>query len=117
MNWLVENWSLLVVIGAAVACVIAYVKRFAALPTEEQVKDLKEWMLYAVLHAEKELGGGTGKLKLRTVYDAFVTKFPWLAKTISFERFSVMIDEVLITARQILESNVAIKNYVEDAQW
>lgn len=117
MNWLIENWTLLVVIAAAIACAVVYVKKFASLPTDEQIKNIKEWLLYAVTEAEKELGGGTGKIKLRQVYDAFLAKFPWAARAVSFERFSVWVDGVLVDLRKMLETNNAVKNYVEDKQW
>ena len=57
------------------------------MPTNEQLKKVKEWLLWAVAEAEKELGSGTGQLKLRYVYDMFIVKFPSLAKIISFETF------------------------------
>ena len=67
----------------------------------------------AVAEAEKDLGGGTGKLKLRQVYDAFVLRFPEAAQYVSFSLFSVWVDSALIELRRLLESNTAIKGYVE----
>ena len=64
--------------------------------------------------AEKELGGGTGKLKLRYVYDLFLTKFNWLAKVISFEQFSDLVDEALEEMKRLLESNNAVKEIVNN---
>ena len=64
MKFLVENWYLIVAAAAAVAvggyCVYVFVKK----PTSVQIQSVKEWLLYAVTKAEKELGSGTGKLKL-----------------------------------------------------
>ena len=73
-------------------------------------------MLYAVTVAEKELGGGTGALKLRYVYDWFARTFPWLAKMISFEYFSEMVDDALEQMKKMLESNKAAKEFVEKEQ-
>ena len=65
------------------------------------------------MEAEKELGGKTGKLKLRMVYDMFLTKFSWLAKIISFEQFSKLVDDSLEIFKEMLKSNKAVKKIVE----
>ena len=65
VKFLVENWYLLIAgVGVAVAAGFM-LYRFFKLPTKEQIAKIKEWLLYAVTEAEKELGGGTGQLKLR----------------------------------------------------
>lgn len=61
---------------------------------------------------EKELGGGTGQIKLRYVYDMFVARFTWLARVISFEAFSMMVDEALERMKKMLESNKAMQTLV-----
>lgn len=73
---------------------------------------VREWLLYAVTKAEKELGGGTGQIKLRYVYDMFVARFTWLARVISFEAFSIMVDEALERMKKMLESNKAMQTLV-----
>ena len=73
---------------------------------------MREWLLYAVTKAEKELGGGTGQIKLRYVYDMFVARFAWLARVISFEAFSMMVDEALERMKKMLESNKAMQDFV-----
>lgn len=60
----------------------------------------------------KELGGGTGQIKLRYVYDMFVARFAWLARVISFEAFSMMVDEALERMKKMLESNKAMQTLV-----
>ena len=77
------------------------------------IKKLKEWLIYAVAAAEKELGSGTGQLKLREVYDKFIDRFPILAKFIPFTTFSNFVDEALETLDKWLENNVAIQKYVD----
>lgn len=89
---------------------------FVGLPTEEQLSKVREWLLWAVTEAEKELGGGTGALKLRQVYDLFVTRFPWLAKVISFELFSTMVDEALEEMRELLDTNLAVSAFVNGVE-
>ena len=55
-----------------------------ALFAYKERKNMKNWLLYAVAAAEKALGSGTGELKLRQVYDAFLIKFPIISKLMSF---------------------------------
>ncbi len=47
------------------------------------------------------------------VYDMFLTKFGWLAKIITFEKFSTLVDEALLRFKEMLKSNKAVKNIVE----
>ena len=105
MDFIMENWPLLVAAAA--------IGLFGGLPTEKQLAKVKEWLLWAVTEAEKDLGGGTGKLKLRQVYDLFVQRFPWLAKAVSFELFSSLVDEALEEMREMLDNNQAVKAFVE----
>ena len=49
--------------------------KFAKSGKATQLESLRQWLLFAVTEAEKSLGSGTGKLKLRQVYDMFLTKF------------------------------------------
>lgn len=112
MNWLIDNWYLLV---GGVALIVAAgfaVYKFVGLPTKEQVIKIKEWLKYAVTMAEKELGGKTGQLKLRMVYDMFVSKFPSVAKLISFDTFASWVDDALEWMNKQLEANKAIETVV-----
>lgn len=113
MELIIENWPLIVAALAVIAAVVVAVARFVGLPTEKQLAKVKEWLLWAVTEAEKDLGGGTGKLKLRQVYDLFVQRFPWLAKAVSFELFSSLVDEALDEMREMLDNNQAVKAFVE----
>lgn len=113
MNFLIEYWPLLVA-GIAVVVVGGYtIYVFVKKPTNEQLNSIMQWLLYAVTKAEKELGSGTGKLKLRYVYDMFISKFGSLAKVITFEMFSLMVDDALEEMRKMLSQNTAVQNYVE----
>lgn len=56
---------------------------------------VKNWLVWAVGEAEKQFGGGTGQLKLRSVYNEFVKMFPKLSLFITFSRFSFLVDEAL----------------------
>lgn len=98
---------------AAVAAAGGYaVYTFVKMPSDKQLEKIREWLLYAVTKAEKELGGGTGQIKLRYVYDMFVARFAWLAQVISFEMFSMMVDDALEKMRGMLEGNKAVQELV-----
>lgn len=112
METIVNNWFLIVVLICIIAGLILSTRDFTKLPREAQITKVKEWLLYAVVMAEKELGSGTGTLKLRMVYDMFVTKFTWIAKVVTFEQFSLWVDEALERMKPLLESNQNIKNLV-----
>ena len=97
----------------AARCSIGYaIYSFVKMPSDKQLNKVREWLLYAVTKAEKELGAGTGKLKLRYVYDMFVARFEWLAKVITFDMFSMMVDEALEQMRTMLDSNEAVQKLI-----
>lgn len=113
LNYIASTWYIylgFIAIGV-VAGILVY--RFVKLPTSEQIQKVREWLLWAVTQAEKELGSGTGQLKLRSVYDAFVARFGWLAKIIPFRVFSELVDDALEEMRELLANNKAVAEYVE----
>lgn len=116
MKFIIDNWYIIIAAIAALVVGIVMCVRFFKNSSEEQLKKVREWLLYATTLAEKELGGGTGKLKLRYVYDMFVTKFPWLADIISFERFSKLVDDALVDMNELLKTNTAVKEYVTQTE-
>ena len=99
---LVNYWWMFLVLVAIIAVAAVAVIKFVKKPNGEQLLKVREWLLYAVSVAEDELGSGTGKLKLRMVYDMFLTKFPFLAKTIPFAVFSYLVDEALDEFKEML---------------
>lgn len=115
MNFITEYWFVLVAL-AAMAAVGGYtVYMFLKMPSDKQLNKVREWLLYAVTMAEKKLGGGTNQIKLRYVYDMFVTRFTWLARTITFERFSMMVEEAVKKMKAMLDSNPAMQELVNSA--
>lgn len=112
ISWLVDNCFLIIVTLVLLVEVILTLIKFSNKPTEEKIAKFKEWLLLIVAEAEKELGGGTGKLKLRYVYDKALTQFPALTLAISFEDFSKYVDEALDEFRKMLESNEKVQEYV-----
>lgn len=103
------------IIGAIIliALVGLTIKEFIELGKEKQLEKVKEWLLYACIMAEKKLGGGTGQVKLRYVYDLFVEKFSFLKLLVTFEQFSEMVDEALVKMREMLEKNPNVAMFVE----
>ena len=112
MEFIINYWYIIVAVIAALVVAGVAIYRYFGLPSDAQLAKVREWLLWAVTEAEKELGGGTGKLKLRQVYDLFVTRFSWLARVVSFELFSDMVDDALEEMREMLKNNKAVKALV-----
>jgi len=101
------NDIIAIAIGAVIAVIaIAYL-------IINQKNKVIEWLKYAVSEAEKQLGGGTGQLKLRLVYDWFVDKFPVIAAILPFSVFSAWVDVALATMKKWLGSNGSISSWVQ----
>ena len=114
INFLIENWIIIVVAIAIIAVAIYCVYTFVKMPKSAQLSKLQEWLLWAVAEAEKQLGGGTGQLKLRYVYDMFIGRFPSLAKIISFEAFSLLVDKALEKFEHLLSTNKQVDEYIHE---
>lgn len=113
MENIMDIWPIFVALISVAFVVALGVYRFFKKPTAEQMDSVLQWLVWAVTEAERNLGGGTGKLKLRQVYDLFVVRFPWLARIISFYTFSELVDDALAEMRAMLNTNEAILDYVE----
>lgn len=112
LDFLMTNWQwiagVIIIIIAAIITLIKFDKK----TRDEQIHQVKEWLLYAVMEAEKELGSGTGALKLRFVYDMFITKFPLLVALIPFSTFSSFVDEALDKFKKLLATTPELQAYV-----
>lgn len=109
---IVANWPLVVASVAVIVVAIISVLNFIQKPSDDQIQSVREWLLFACVQAEKQLGSGTGKLKLRYVYDMFLEKFPYIAKFLTFDTFSQYVDEALEKMKELLNTNERIKEYV-----
>lgn len=109
MEWLIENWYLIFGLAAVILFCVAIAVKFFKMPTENQKEALREWLKYGVSVAEKDLGGGTGQLKLREVYDMAIAKFPWIVTMYSFDDFSTDVDIALEWLETQLSNNKNIK--------
>ena len=111
---IIKNMGLIIGTIILIALAGLTIKEFVELGKEKQLEKVKEWLLYACIMAEKKLGGGTGKVKLRYVYDLFVEKFSFLKLLVTFEQFSEMVDEALVKMREMLEKNPNVAMLVGD---
>ena len=112
VEFLMANWQFIA--GALIILITAIVTfiRFNKKSVQEQIDQVKEWLLYAVMAAEKEFGSGTGAIKLRFVYDMFVTKFPLLVALVPFSTFSTFVDEALDKLKELLATSPELQLYV-----
>lgn len=106
------NWA--PVLGVLIVMVFTayHIFRWLEKPRAQQIADLKEWLKFAVIEAEKNLGSGTGALKLRSVYDRALGVFPWIKMFISFEQFNGYVIEALEWMEAELGRNPSIAAYV-----
>lgn len=100
----------LVIVAIALVCGIVW---FVKLPKDKKIANIKEWLKFAVIDAEKELGSGTGQLKLRMVYNMAVKQFPFIVQLIPFDTFSGWVDEALDWMRDQLAENKVTQSYIE----
>lgn len=113
MTSMFTDWVMILAALTVIGICIYVLWAFSRKPRDEQIDQLRRWLLFAVIGAEKELGAGTGELKLVMVYDWFVERFPWLAKIVSFDYFSELVDDALKQMRKMLEENKSIKAIVD----
>ena len=110
---MLENIGMLVGIVGLLIIIGLGMYEFFKLEKSKRLNMVREWLLLAVVKAEKQLGGGTGQIKLRFVYDMFIDKFKILSMLISFNQFSSMVDEALDQMKEMLSTNQQLKEYIE----
>ena len=102
MQFIYDNWTLIVaVIMVAIYFILS------------GKQSVQKWLLYAVTMAEKELKGGTGRIKLVTCYEWFVARYPIFSKLIPFAVFSAWVDCALDEMKHLLETNEAVAKFVD----
>lgn len=106
INYIVNNWDFVLLIAAALAAVVFFAFKGN--------KSVVMKMLYAlVTEAEKELGSGTGSLKLATVVASVYPKLPTIIKTfISEKTLTQWIEEALTEAKDSWQKNTNIAGYI-----
>lgn len=116
LQWFTTNIGAIIGIACLIAVLMIAIVKFIEAGKEQQITKIKEWLLFAVSQAEKELGSNTGQLKLRMVYSQFIDKFKFMSFLITFEQFSLMVDEALDTMKDMLANNKAVKKLIEGDQ-
>ena len=109
MDWILQSFWVFAVVVVALTSVIGFLN----LAKEKRIEKIKEWLLYACTLAEKELGSGTGQVKLRMCYSKFINTFKFMSLLITFEEFSSMVDSVLDEMKSMLSNNEKVKEFVE----
>ena len=106
INFIIENWDFLLLILAAVASLV-----FCSFKGNKSVV-MK--MLYAlVTEAEKELGSGTGALKLASVTATIYPKLPAVIKMFITEKtLTKWVEDALKEAKETWKKNAAIADYI-----
>lgn len=107
LNFIVANWDFILLIVAAAAAVLFFAFKGN--------KSVVMKMLYAlVTEAEKELGGGTGSLKLATVIAQIYPKMPAVLKLfVSEKTLTKWVEDALAAAKEAWKQNAAIAEYIE----
>ena len=113
MTLLMEYWWLAIAILAILIIAFISLITYIKLPNSKKAKKVKEWLLFAVVQAEKELVSGSGQLKLRYVYNLALSKFPIFIKLIPFELFSSFVDGALQQLENLIEDSEGVKKYIE----
>lgn len=108
LSFIATYWYLIVAAIAIIALVSIKVYVFLKTPGKEQLNKIQEWLVWAVAQAEKELGSGTGQMKIKYVYDLFITKFPAVAIFVPYDTFSNMVEKALDEFKEMIASNQRI---------
>ena len=113
MEFLIENWYIIIALIATGVAGTLIVQSFIKLPLSAKMDIVRNWLVWAVTEAEEALGEGTGPAKLRYVYDLMAQRLPWATLIIPFETFKVMVDEALVIMRKMLQTNPAIAAVIQ----
>lgn len=113
---MINNFAFWIVLFVICFALGMFLGKFVKKSREEKIQVVKNWLLYAVAMAEKELGSGTGRIKLGQVYEQFLLVFPQLQHVISFDMFAKLVDDVLIEFQELVEENVTIAAEFTDTE-
>jgi len=112
----------LAAIAKGIATIVAKISEVTELTAEEQAaakanvtENLRQIIFGLVTDAEKDLGGGTGKLKSSKVAGWIYDKIPDELKAMyTAEEIQEMIDGVLVEAKEYWNANSAAREYIEN---
>lgn len=103
-NFFVEYWAHILIGALFVVGVVLFIIN--------QRKNVREWLLYAVAKSEKALGAKMGEMKLRQVYDWFISAFPILSKLMTFNAFHKLVKFALVKMAEMIKDNKKIGEYI-----
>lgn len=119
MTGRLAEWMPLIVSAAAFVAIVLYrydqyrkmnkaEQEAAKKKAEENLRRaISDWLLKAVTDAEIALGSGTGKLKIRQVYERAVEVFgPAVYQVITLSQLDAMVQAPLEEMRKMLKSNL-----------
>ena len=107
IQFLFANWDSVLVVLAFLALIVVLVKR-------GETKVLNKVLFSLVTQAEKQFGGGTGKLKLAAVSDWIYQRIPAVLKLLFSEKdIESMIETALEEAKKAWGNNESIAAYIE----
>lgn len=109
---MISQWVSLILAIAVIAVAAFLLISIKRKPSSVDLTKIQQWLVWAVLEAEKTFGGKMGEIKLRYVYDLFVSKFPSFAKDIDFDSFRKMVDIALQKLNQLLSVNEKLQKYI-----
>ena len=108
LSFIATYWYLIVAAIAIISVISIKVYVFLKTPGKEQLNKIQEWLVWAVAQAEKELGSGTGQMKIKYVYNLFITKFPSIAIFVPYSLFSSMVEKALDEFKDLVSNNQRI---------
>jgi hypothetical protein len=105
INFFVEYWAVIIVVLILGTSLFLKLKRLWK-------GNIIEWLIDVCAEMERNLGDGTGFLKLRGAYNEFIATFPIMSKLISFETFSQLVDEALAVLKEKMSVNRKLSDYI-----
>lgn len=112
MELLLQHYDFILIILVALGGLGIAVYKFITLPTGDKNEKLRIILLDLVIEAEAKFGAQTGKLKFSYVYSVLVERYNWV-KYIPLIVINELIEEALVTMRNLLESNEKVKLHVK----
>lgn len=106
--FLLANWDSVLVVLAFLALIVVLIKR-------GETAVLNRILFGLVTKAEKEFGGGTGKLKLATVSDWIYQRIPAVLKLLFSEKdIEKLIENALEEAKKAWGANSNLAAYIDE---
>lgn len=111
IEWIIENWFLIVALACVLGVVIKDIKDYLFLPKIEREKKIKTFIYNLVEEAEHQITGTKqGKIRLKFVIDKFYKKCPFIFKLLLPKaKLITFIEENVKEMKQYIESSREIQ--------